>query len=172
MSEIAICTKCNRVRIGDAEWSENPTTKTIKDAEKVPECDYCLEGIEIEEEEEEVEAAVIEVEAKDPDEIMTVKEMAFENHQCIIKTKKLMGEALLTFAGYLKDAKDNNYYGELGYESWNLYLSDPDIGIDGSRARRLIRLVNIKNALEASGAQVDFNEISEGRLTRLLLPCV
>jgi hypothetical protein len=176
MDEIKVCRVCNRVKVGDEEWSENPSSKVKPDSPgvtTVEACDYCNGEAPPQEQEEvgevEEQNEVVQVEAS---EASDEKKLAHNNHQTLVQCKRLMGEALLRFADALRESREKGYY-RFYNESWKAYLSDPDIGVDDSRARRLIKLSKVKAVIEQQlGREVNFNEISEGRLCRNILPCI
>ena len=176
--EISLCAKCNRVKINDQEWSEFPSKKITKDTKNVTvedSCAYCLAVANIPakpvDNKEDITQVDIVQEFK-PNKVKDAPEEAHKNHSHIVVCKRLMGEALMDFADALNESKTNGYF-KFYNESWEAYLSDADIGIDDSRARRLMLLSKSRAAMEKQlGRTVDFNEISEGRLCRELLHCI
>ena len=105
-----------------------------------------------------------------PDEKLAV--IADKHHQALVECKKLMGQSMMEFCKHLREIKDKELF-RFYAQSWYEYLSMPEIGLDDTRARRLIRLINVKDAMEKQlGTDVNFDEISEARLTRDLLPCI
>lgn len=190
---IQMCGTCKRIKVAeDKPWSAQPSTKINANApnvEIVEECDVCggavpmepselidaISGDTIDHNPAPEETAIVaskEVSANPPEMTEEFAKEAHENHNALLSAKRLMGQSLLAFCNYLREMKSKEYY--LCYaDTWYEYLADPDIGIDDTRARRLIRLVTIKEALEtSSGNEVDIAEISESRLTRDILPCI
>ena len=177
---IQVCKKCNRVKIDEEDWSEDPSTRITpesKNAEPVDKCDYCSGKTKLPDKPEPVKKPVTpkkEPEAvKETDLVETgdQKEMANNNHQTLISAKKLMGEALLAFADALRESKEQGYF-KFYNESWEAYLCDPDIGIDPSRGRRLMELSRFREtANNQLGEDLNLNDIAEGRF-REILPCV
>jgi len=105
-----------------------------------------------------------------PDEKLAI--IANKHHQALVQCKKLMGQSMMEFCKHLREIKDKELF-RFYAGSWYEYLSMPEIGLDDTRARRLIRLINVKDAMEKQlGTEVNFDEIAEARLTRDILPCV
>ena len=98
--------------------------------------------------------------------------IADRHHRALVECKKLMGKSLLEYCFHLREIKEKEYF-KFYAESWYEYLSMPEIALDDTRARRLIRLVNVKEAMETQlSRHLNLEEISEARLTRDLLPCI
>jgi hypothetical protein len=98
--------------------------------------------------------------------------LADKHHQALVQCKKLMGQSMLEFCRHLREIKDKELF-KFYAESWYEYLSMPEIALDDTRARRLIRLINVKEAMEKQlGRNINIEEIAEARLTRDLLPCI
>jgi len=98
--------------------------------------------------------------------------VANKHHQALVECKKLMGQSMIEFCRHLREIKEKELF-RFYANSWYEYLSMPEIGMDDTRARRLIRLINVKDAMEKQlGRDVNFDEIAEARLTRDLLPCI
>lgn len=195
---ILMCSKCRRIKPAeDKPWSAQPSTRikpTAPNVQVVEECDVCegnvqldpeevLETVgadpadEIDGEEEQTKLAKAEADDEDDGEEIDLDDPAFnsaahEHHQALVAAKRLMGQSLMAFCTHLREMKVHKYY--LAHaESWYEYLAQPDVGIDNTRARRLIRLVTVKEALEKGDNQeLDISDISEGRLTRGVLPCI
>lgn len=176
---IRVCKKCNRVKIDEEEWSVDPSTRITpesKNAEAIDQCDYCSGKTKQPEEPKtpkkpEQKQEVEQVEQTDMVELGDQKELANNNHQMLVQTKRLMGDALLAFADALRDSKDNGYF-KYYNESWEAYLSTPEIGIDPSKGRRLMELSRFREKAETQlGRKLDLNDIAEGRF-RKILPCV
>ena len=105
-----------------------------------------------------------------PDEKLAT--IADKHHQALVQCKKLMGRALIEFCIHLREIREKDLF-RFYADSWYEYLSMPEIGLDDTRARRLIRLINVKDAMEKQlGTKVNFDEIAEARLTRDLIPCI
>ena len=105
-----------------------------------------------------------------PDEKLAV--LADKHHQALVQCKKLMGQSLIEFCKHLREIQEKDLF-RFYAQSWYEYLARPEVGLDDTRARRLIRLINVKDAMEKQlGSDMNFDEIAEARLTRDLLPCI
>jgi len=65
---------------------------------------------------------------------------AHQIHSNIIETKKNLMGNFLKLAYLLKLAHDNRIFKKLGYETWEQYLSTPEISVSVSTACRLINI--------------------------------
>ena len=243
MSNMLVCAKCNRVKIGDAEWSQNPSSKIDKDSKGVEVAEVCTHCEKAKsdtpqqtgtaESEVVVDASKMKdrddtvatadkvadevttadkvsgdkqerikpskpriskgpkmVDVKNPSEKYVKKDvvsvsaekmpsssldrpgLAYENHKTIIACKRLMGQALIDFANAIRASKENRYY-EFYADSWEAYLSTSDIGIDRTRASRLMILsVFCEDYEKQTGKKPEINDIAEARICRHLLPCI
>jgi hypothetical protein len=130
------------------------------------------------------EISEVSSEAKEPEIVETQKTLSIaklddkkapiadKHHRALVECKKLMGKSLLEYCFHLREIKEKEYF-KFYAESWYEYLSMPEIALDDTRARRLIRLVNVKEAMETQlSRHLNLEEISEARLTRDLLPCI
>jgi hypothetical protein len=196
MPKISVCKKCNRVQVDEEGWSDRPSTRVKIDSPNITPVDDCGQcGKDIPEEPKPKKNGT--AKKKEPEQIPVLVEstpmeekeklnlpkktlsqskeyakQAHENHQNLQLAKSLMGQALLKFAELLRESYEQEYYKAYS-DSWDQYLSTPEISMDSSRARRLIRLSKIRDALEAqTGKPVELEDIAEYRLTRHLLPCV
>jgi len=174
-SQISVCKVCNRVRIGDEEWSENPSTKVntktpgVLVVDECGKCDKCPTQKENEPKSEPAGKKKKEVEKVSKTEEFAV--MATENHKKIVACKKMMGKALLTLGTALQESYSNRYW-KINHDSWEEYLATDEVGLRRDRASQLMKLSRSHRQLEADlKREVSIEEIAEGR-HRLILPCI
>jgi len=96
---------------------------------------------------------------------------AHKNEEAIKKVRQMGDDAVWRLSELLLHCKDMKFWC-VNYDTWTEFLANPDIGIDDSYARRLVRLVIVRKSLEAQKLEVDWSGISATRLTRDWLPCV
>jgi len=171
---IFVCKKCNRLKVGEGQWGAAPSTKKIpesKTATHIEACPVCETGGG----EGAKDTAIAGVEDAAPKHMAgdgVHSDLAHENHNIIIACKKMMGAALIEFSNALRSSKENEYY-KLYNESWEAYLASSELGIDRSRASRLIRLSMFCEAYKKKNGELpEIDDIAEGRICRLLLPSI
>jgi hypothetical protein len=151
----------------DGERSEGNGVEESGSPEAPESDDQGHKGVESENEEKEVIQGKIINNSEDQ-----LATLANRHHQALVQCKKLMGQSMLEFCIHLREIKSKELF-RFYANSWYEYLSMPEVGLDDTRARRLIRLINVKDAMEKQlDRPVNFDEISEARLTRDLLPCI
>lgn len=100
-----------------------------------------------------------------------ISESAHKNVERIQGVKDVMSQTFWELGDALLENKDLNYW-QVNHDTWKSFLASPEIDIQSSTARRLIRLMIVRKSLEAQKADVDWEGLSETKLTRHWLPCV
>ena len=98
-------------------------------------------------------------------------EPAHKNEERIRSVKDVMSQTFWELGDALLENKDLGYW-QVNHETWKSFLASPEIDIQSSTARRLIRLLIVRKSLEAQKADADWEGLSETKLTRHWLPCV
>lgn len=105
------------------------------------------------------------------DEKTRLAQAAHENEERIQLAKAGIDNAHWALGELLLDSRDRKLW-MVQNSTWGSFLASPEIGIEETTARRLVRLFIVRKALEAAGYQIDWSGISATRLTRDWLPCV
>ena len=98
-------------------------------------------------------------------------EAAHHNEQQIQRVKDAMSGANWVLGDLLLTNRDKRLW-EVNHSTWTGFLASPEIGIEDTTARRLVRLTIARTSIDKGTPGVNWEGISATRLMRAWLPCV
>jgi len=98
-------------------------------------------------------------------------EAAHHNEQQIKRMKDALSGANWVLGDLLLTNRDKKLW-QVQHDTWTGFLASPDIGIEDTTARRLVRLTIARTAIDKGTPGVNWEGISATRLMRVWLPCV
>lgn len=98
-------------------------------------------------------------------------EAAHQNEQQIKRCKDAMSGANWVLGELLLTNKDKKLW-MVQNQSWTGFLASPEIAIEDTTARRLVRLTIARTSIDKGTPGVNWDGISATRLMRVWLPCV